>query len=73
MQRQDKADNSAPDQKYGVDPGLIMQPQDKSDNSAPADQKYDADPGPDFDLDPEVEFISGMLGKIDQVKSSVSE
>ena len=26
-------------------------------------------PDPDRDLDPEVEFISGMLGKIDQVKS----
>ena len=38
---------------------LIFQLQDQAVNS-------DTN-GPDQDLDPEVEFISGMLGKIDQV------
>ena len=46
----------------------ITQPQDKAGNTAP-DQKHDVDPGLDSDPDPELEFISGMLGKIDQVKS----
>ena len=46
----------------------ITQPQDKAGNTAP-DQKHDVDPGLDSDPDPELEFISGMLGKIDQVNS----
>ena len=48
---------------------MITQLQDKADYTAPG-QKYDVDPGLDSDPDPEVEFISGMLGKIDQVKSN---
>ena len=44
---------------------MIMQPQDQAASS-------DLDPDLDSDVDPEVEFISGMLGKIDQVKSWIS-
>ena len=47
---------------------MIKQPQDQAASSDPK-QNFDLDPDLDSDVDPEVEFISGMLGKIDQVKS----
>ena len=48
-----------------------MQPQDQA-SSSDLDQNCDVYPDLDSDVDPEVEFISGMLGKIDQVKSWIS-